>query len=166
MLSQNEHEENQHEGTDHVRNTVQEKMWILGIRNTFRSVRNKCVTCKKGRAQTITPVVADLHEVHLDASQALTKTGVDYLGPFIVKIVQRTVKRRCCLFTSITVTAVHIDVGPRWTQIVVSKQLGGLLRQGTRRLQLSVTTQRFSEKLNESLRSRLLDGTKKRWQKR
>ena len=47
MFSQNEHEENQHEGTDHVRNTVQEKMWILGIRNTFRSIKNKCVSAKR-----------------------------------------------------------------------------------------------------------------------
>ena len=92
-------------------------------------------------------MLADLHEVQLDASAAFTKTRVDYLGPFIVKIVQRTVKRRCCLFTFIIVTAVHIKVGPSWTQIVFSKQLGGLLLQETRRLQLSVTTQRFSEKL-------------------
>ena len=58
----NEHKDNQHEGTEHVRNIVQQKMWILGIRNALRSIENKCVNCRKGRAQTIAPVLADLPE--------------------------------------------------------------------------------------------------------
>ena len=32
LLLQNEQKDNQHEGTEHVRNTVRQKMWILGIR--------------------------------------------------------------------------------------------------------------------------------------
>ena len=60
LFLRNEHKNNQHEGTEHVRNIVQQKMWILGIRNALRSIKNKCVTCRKGRAHTIAPVKADL----------------------------------------------------------------------------------------------------------
>ena len=81
LFLRNEHKDNQHEGTEHVRNNVQQKMWILrGIRNALRLIKNKCVTCRKGRAQTIAPVMADLPEERLDASTAFSNVGVDYFG--------------------------------------------------------------------------------------
>ena len=113
LFLRNEHKNNQHEGTEHVRNIAQQKMWILVIRKALRSIRNKCVTCRKGRAQTIAPVMADLPEERLDASTAITNVGVDYFGPFIVKIGRRKEKRWCCLFTCLTVRAVHIEVVPK-----------------------------------------------------
>ena len=108
-----EHKDNQREGTEHVRNIVQQKMWIIGIRNALGSIENKCVTCRKGRAQTISPVMADLLEERLEASTAFTNVGVDYFGPFIVKIGRRSEKRWCCLFTCLTMRAVHIEVVPK-----------------------------------------------------
>ena len=92
LFFQNEHKDNQHEGTEHFRNIVQQKMWILGIRNALRSIKNKCVTCRKGRAQTMAPVMADLLEERLDASTAFTNVGVDYFGPLIKKIGRRNEK--------------------------------------------------------------------------
>ena len=41
LFLRSEHKDNQHEGTEHVRNFVQQKMWILGIRNNLRSIKNK-----------------------------------------------------------------------------------------------------------------------------
>ena len=113
LFLQNEHKNNQHEGTEHVRNIVQLTMWILGIRNALRSIKNKCVTCRKGRAQTITPVMADLPEKRLDASTAFTNVAVDHFFPFTVKIGRRNEKRCCCLFTCLTLRAVHIEMVPK-----------------------------------------------------
>ena len=112
LFLRNELKDNQHEGTEHVRNIVQQKMWILGIRNASRSIKNNCVTCRKVRAQTIAPVMADLPEERLDASTAFTNVGVDYFGPFIVKIGRRNEKRWCFLFTCLTMRALHIEVVP------------------------------------------------------
>ena len=83
LFLRNEHKDNQHEGTEHVKNIVQQMMWILGIQNAWRSIKNKCVTFRKGRAETIAPVMADITEERLDAS---TNVGVDYFGPFMGKI--------------------------------------------------------------------------------
>ena len=58
-------------------------MWILGIRNDLGSTNKKCVTCKKGRAQTIAPVMANLYEQWLEASTVFTNVRVDYFGSFI-----------------------------------------------------------------------------------
>ena len=52
LFLQNKHENSHHEDTEHVRNIVQQKLWILGIRNALRSIKNKCIRCRKGRAQT------------------------------------------------------------------------------------------------------------------
>ena len=57
--------------------------------------------------------MADLPEERLDASTAFANVGVDYLGPFIVKIGLRNGKRWCCLFTYLTVRAVNIEVVPK-----------------------------------------------------
>ena len=113
LFLRDEHKDNQHEGNEHVRNIVQQKMWILGIKNALRSIKKKCVTCRKGRAQTTAPVMVDLPEERLEASTNLTNVGVDYFGPFTVKIERRNEKRWCCLFTCLTMRTVHIEVVPK-----------------------------------------------------
>ena len=113
LFLRNEHKDNQHEGTQQVRNIVQQKMWILHIPNALISIKNKCFTCRKDRAQTIAPATADLPEEGLDASTAFTNVGVDYFDPSIVKIGQRNEKRWCCFFTCLTMRTVHIEVVPK-----------------------------------------------------
>ena len=113
LFLRNEHKKSNHEGTEHVRNLVQQKFWILGIRNAFRSIKNKCIRCRKGRAQTMTPVMAELPTERLNASTAFANVGIDYFGPFTVKIGRRNEKRWCCLFTCLTVRAVHIEIVPK-----------------------------------------------------
>ena len=113
LFLRNEHKDNPHEGTEHVRNLVAQKIWILGIRNALRSIKNKCVTRRKGRAQMIAPVMAYLPEDRSDASTAFTNVGSDYFGPLIAKIGRRNEKRWCYLFTCLTRRAVHIEVVPK-----------------------------------------------------
>ena len=161
LLLRNEHKANQHEGTEHVRNfvhNVQQKMWILGIRNALRSIKNKCVTCRKGRAQTIAPVMADLPKERLDVSTAFTTVGVDYFGPFIVKIGQRNEKRWCCLFTCLTMRVVHIEVVHK---LDTDSCLKDLLLEEANRIRSSVTTGQTLLELKESLQSMLRHRTKK-----
>ena len=85
-------------------------MWIPGKPNALRSTKNNCVNCRKGRPQTIATVMADLPEERLEASTAFTNVGVDYFNRFIAKIGQRNEKRWFCLFTCLTMRAVHREV--------------------------------------------------------
>ncbi|XP_075256615.1 uncharacterized protein LOC142349088 [Convolutriloba macropyga] len=57
--------------------------------------------------------MADLPVERLDASTAFTSVGVEYFGPFTVNIGRRNEKRRCCLFTCLTVRVVHIEGVPK-----------------------------------------------------
>ena len=113
LFLQNEHKSSHHEGAEHDRNTVQQKFWILGIRNALRSIKIKCIRCRKGRAQTGAPVMANLHEEQLVASTVFSNVCVDYFGPITVKIGRRNEKRLCCCFTCLTVRAVHIEIVPK-----------------------------------------------------
>ena len=113
LFLRNEHKSSHHEGTEHVRNIVQQKFWIQGIRNALRSIKNKCIRCLKGRVQTKAPVMADLPEERLVASTVFANVGVDYFGPFTVKIGRRNEKRWCCLFRCLTVRTVHIEIVPK-----------------------------------------------------
>ena len=77
IFLRNEHKNSHHEGTEHVRNIVQQKFWILGMRNALRSIKNKCIRCQEGRARTKAPVMADLLEERLVASTVFSNVGVD-----------------------------------------------------------------------------------------
>ena len=57
--------------------------------------------------------MAELPTERLDASTAFANVGIDYFGPFTVKIGRRNEKRWCCLFTCLTVRAVHIEIVPK-----------------------------------------------------
>ena len=55
--------------------------------------------------------MADLPSERLDDQSSLfTHVGMDYFSPFEVKILRRSMKRWCCLFTCLTTRAVHIEV--------------------------------------------------------
>ena len=58
----NRHKDKQIESAEKVRYNVQKKQWILGTQNALSSIGKKFNKCRKGRAQTITPVIADLYK--------------------------------------------------------------------------------------------------------
>ena len=76
----------------------------------MRSVKNKCIRCRKGRARTKAPVMTDLPEERLVASTVFSNVGVEYFGSLTVKIGQRNENCWYCQFTCLTVQAVHIEV--------------------------------------------------------
>ena len=113
LFARNEQKFNQHESAEHVRKIGEQKMWILGIQNALRSIKNKFVTCRKGRARMIAPVIADMLEEQSDTSTVSTNVEMAYFGPFIVNIGRRNKKRWCCPFTCLTMAAVHIESEPK-----------------------------------------------------
>ena len=103
--------ENNHEGVEYVRSVIQQKFWILGLGNALRSIKSSCVYCRKLRAQIKFPFMADLPAERLDyQSVPFTHVGMDYFGPFDIKMLRRSMKRWCCSFTCLTTRAEHIEV--------------------------------------------------------
>ena len=111
LLLEKAHRDNLHEGTEYVRNLLQQEYWIIGLRNALRKIKSRCIKCRHRNANPIHPPMADLSRERLDEHVfPFTHTGVDYFGPFEVNLLRRTLKRWCCLFTCLTSRAVHIEV--------------------------------------------------------
>ena len=90
---------------------MQQQFAIVKLRTALRSIVQRCVTCRKRRAETICPMMADLPRERLACKEPpFTNTGVDYFGPFYVAVRRSTEKRWGFLFTCLTTRAVHFEV--------------------------------------------------------
>ena len=102
---------NHQQGVKHIRAEIQRKLWLTGLRNALRSVKHQCLHCKLKRSKTLMPMMSDLPIVRKeDNVTPFTNTGVDNFGPISIKLFRRTVKRWICLFTSLSVRAVHMKI--------------------------------------------------------
>ena len=60
ILLERAHWDNLHEGTEYVRNNLQQEFWIVGLRNALRKIKSRCVKCRNRNANPIQPQMADL----------------------------------------------------------------------------------------------------------
>ena len=114
---QDSHEVNFHEGTEYVTSVLRQELGVVGVGITLKSVKVKCVNCRKQRAGVSQPFMADLPRERLQEPVFLfTNFGTDYIGPFEVVFMPKSMKRWCCPFTSMTTRAVHIELVLFWKQ--------------------------------------------------
>ena len=43
LLLEKAHRDNLHEGTEYVRNMLQQEYWIIGLRNALRKIKSRCI---------------------------------------------------------------------------------------------------------------------------
>ena len=102
-----------HQGVDYLRALIQQRLAVVKLRTTLRTIVSRCVTCRKRRAETVTPVIANLPRERLAFKEPpFSNTGVNYFGPFFVTVRRSTEKRWGFLFTCLTTRAVHFEVVP------------------------------------------------------
>ena len=79
--------------------------------STVRRVIGRCLLCKRRNAPVGQQLMADLPKARLQVDlPPFSHVGVDYFGPFFVKQGRSKVKRYGCIFTCLTIRAVHIEV--------------------------------------------------------
>lgn len=105
------HERNGHTGMLQVLSSLREKFWILKGPSTVRKVLGQCAVWKRYRGSLCSQQMAPIIEDQKSPDRPpFTYVGVDYFGPFNVKIGRSTVKRYGCIFTCLTTRAVHLEV--------------------------------------------------------
>ncbi|CAC5426192.1 unnamed protein product [Mytilus coruscus] len=88
-----------------------EKYWIVNAPTAIRKLISKCVVCRKQGSRVGEQKMANLPEDCLLLNEPLfTRVGVDYFGPFEVKIKRSHVKRYGVIFTCLASRAVHLEV--------------------------------------------------------
>ena len=96
-----------HVGATQVLAAIRRNFWILKGGTAVRRVISRCIKCRKPEQQIMAPLpVARI----TPADAPFTSVGVDYFGPIHVKLKRSRVKRYGCIFTCLTMRAIHIEV--------------------------------------------------------
>lgn len=116
-----EHEILLHGGPQAMLASVRLKYWPLNGRNIARMIAHQCVKCFKYRPIVMQPIMGNLPKARVEPSRAFSKVGVDFAGPFHVKVSLRrnapTNKAYACIWVCLATKAIHVElVGDLTTQ--------------------------------------------------
>ena len=90
------------------------KLHVIGARRLSRRICNRCITCRICRPRTGMQYMADLPSPRVNASPPFTHCGMDYAGPFTIKMgyVRKPtlLEAHVCVFVCLSTKAVHLEV--------------------------------------------------------
>ncbi|XP_066592940.1 uncharacterized protein [Prorops nasuta] len=85
-----------------------------GLQLTLTVLRQKCVTCVRQRAKLGTQFMGSLPTARVNRSHPFEHTGIDYAGPFLVKLHQgrnsKSVKCYIAVFVCMATRAIHLEL--------------------------------------------------------
>ncbi|XP_058810967.1 uncharacterized protein LOC131675845 [Topomyia yanbarensis] len=100
-----------HGSGETVVNEIKQHFKIARLRPVVRKIAKQCTWCAVYKATPAVPRMAPLPESRVTPYvRPFTFTGVDYCGPFIIRIGRSNVKRWVMLLTCLTVRAVHLEI--------------------------------------------------------
>ncbi|XP_055623145.1 uncharacterized protein LOC129766595 [Toxorhynchites rutilus septentrionalis] len=105
------HRNYRHAHDETIVNEVRQKFHVPRLRVEVRLIRKRCMWCRVYKTTPIAPKMGPLPAVRLEPYvRAFTYVGVDIVGPYLVKVGRRVVKRWVCLFTCLTIRAIHLEI--------------------------------------------------------
>lgn len=108
------HLKNLHAGPQLLQSLVAQHFWILSARSLIRSRIHKCLTCFRHRPRIVYPLMGNLPEARVNPSPSFKTSGLDYAGPFEMKVHTlrraKIVKCYVCLFVCFATKAIHIEL--------------------------------------------------------
>ncbi|XP_061163684.1 uncharacterized protein LOC133172867 [Saccostrea echinata] len=105
------HQDLLHSGRNHMLSKLREKYWLIHAPSAIRKVISKCVTCRRQRSKVGEQKMGSLPKDRLTPDEPpFSRVGVDYFGPFEVKVKWSRVKRYGVIFTCLGSRAVHLEV--------------------------------------------------------
>ena len=100
-----------HMSQESVLSSLRHKYWIVKGRSAVRRVLKKCFDCQKRKAKPAEQFMAELPKDRVTPSEPpFAYVEIDCFGPIEVKQGRSHLKRYGCLFTCLTVRAVHIEI--------------------------------------------------------
>ena len=103
-----------HAGAQLVTSMLSLSFHIIGHRKLIRSITRGCITCRRHAVKPKPQILGQLPMERVTPDTVFDRIGVDYAGPIYVKYgyVRKptVVKTYVCVFVSLTVKAVHLEL--------------------------------------------------------
>lgn len=111
LLIRDAHYRNLHAGVHTLLSILREKYWIISAAVTIRKILRKCVLCFRKSPRGLTQLMGNLPTNRVIVSRPFTHTGIDYAGPFSIKLSRnKTGKAYLALFVCMSTKAIHIEI--------------------------------------------------------
>ena len=110
LLIQHHHELLGHQGQETIVNEIRQKYWILKLKTLVKKICRNCQNCKIQHCKPVIPQMGLLPSFRITPqSKPFVFTGLDFFGPFYVKV--RRVKEKVygVIFTCMTTRAIHVE---------------------------------------------------------
>ena len=89
-------------------------VYIIGERKIVRSITRACVTCRRAVARPQKQKFGQLPPERVTPDLVFNNVGLDYAGPLLLKLSStrkpKVVKAYVCIFVSLSVKAVHLEL--------------------------------------------------------
>lgn len=114
LLIRKTHEDNHHIGAQGTLAIIRERYWPLKARSVIRNVLMKCITCFRSNPKETNQIMSDLPLDRVNLTRTFANCGVDFCGPFFIRMDKRrnakTMKVYISLFVCLAVKAVHLEM--------------------------------------------------------
>ncbi|XP_018406879.1 PREDICTED: uncharacterized protein LOC108782971 [Cyphomyrmex costatus] len=111
LIIRDQHLNHFHMGPQLLLTTLRETYWIIHAKSAIKRVLRTCLLCFRLRPRSMTQRMGDLPESRVTPSRAFCHAGVDYAGPFNIKISRnKSGKAYLCLFVCMATKAIHLEL--------------------------------------------------------
>ena len=114
LIIRTEHERLLHAGPTLLIFVISRHYHVVGLRRVVCTVTRQCITCKRRAARPGSQLMGQLPAERVAPGFIFDQVGVDYAGPFYIKYgyVRKptVVKAYMCVFVSLSVKAVHLEL--------------------------------------------------------
>uniref|UniRef100_A0A5S6QKN7 Integrase catalytic domain-containing protein n=1 Tax=Trichuris muris TaxID=70415 RepID=A0A5S6QKN7_TRIMR len=110
LLIRHCHERQLHAGTEHTLAVLRQGFWILKARSAVKRIIKDCRICRRFTSTHYTQQMAPLPEDRITQAYPFERTGLDFAGPLYVKRGRSVKKVYICLFTCMTIRAIHLEL--------------------------------------------------------
>ena len=117
LFAEHVHDET-HLGNAATVSKIRLRFWIVNLGRMVKSIRNRCITCRKNNKRLQEQLIALLPVERLKPCPAWNATALDFFGPFETK---GEVNKRAggkaygVLLNCVASRAVHIDISPDYS---------------------------------------------------
>lgn len=95
-------------------NLIHQRYWIIGAKHLVKKVIRLCKPCFSQQAKPTAPLMGNLPQCRVQPSRPFLSSGVDYAGPFTLKLYSgrctKTCKAYISVFLCMVTKAIHLEL--------------------------------------------------------